>query len=582
MLVQNGDFDASRYGPWQERLDPYRAKIKAIIAGVGRVELKNHPSGYPWLGTCWLIDDDVLITNRHVAKLFSLMRQGSWQIMPGVEVNVDFAEELGSREALEYLIGSIIHIEDNENIDLALMKLARHSAGRLGLSPVPLDTRLSQAEYIGTIGYPADDLRNNPRDAFTKYFQGQFGVKRFAPGRIMNANYRREQFTHNCTTLGGNSGSVVFNVASGGAVGLHFGGNAQVQNYAVKAASIATVLGKQNVRVRPLRDAAAAGVGDAGEERRARAGDFRDRNGYNPSFLGEGPLNVPMPIIGPHMVDLVARTKAGEPVINYRNFSVVLSKPRRLAIFTAVNIDGTSSRNPRRVPSFQLDPRLDADQQTGEAMYRNNDLDRGHLVRRLDPCWGDEDKSNQANVDSMYFPNISPQHKDLNQKIWNDLEDHVLGTVDDRDFRVSVFTGCLFKDTDPEQQRSHVKVPMAFWKVIVSLSRDGGRSRGRGRGRDGGSPQLQTQAFVMSQAHLVKPGDLEFVFGKGFETFQVTLEQLERMTGLDFHKMKASDTFGMTPEAREAFAAESTLESAIDIERNEHFKPLQSLDDIVM
>ena len=86
----------------------------------------------------------------------------------------------------------------------------------------------------------------------------------------------------------------------------------------------------------------------------------------------------------------------------------------------------------------------------------------------------------------------------------------------------------------------------------------------------------------MSQAHLVKPGDLEFVFGKGFETFQVTLEQLERMTGLDFHKMKASDTFGMTSEAREAFAAESTLESAIDIERNEHFKPLKSLDDIVM
>ena len=134
-----------------------------------------------------------------------------------------------------------------------------------------------------------------------------------------------------------------------------------------------------------------------------------------------------------------------------------------------MNIDGTSARNPRRARSFQLDPRLDAEQQTGKAMYRNNDLDCGHLVRRLDPCWGDEDQSNQANTDSMYYPNISPQHKDLNQKIWSDLEDHVLGTVDERDFRASVFTGCVFKDTDPEQKRSNIKVPMAFWKFRLTF-----------------------------------------------------------------------------------------------------------------
>ena len=296
MLVQNGDFDASPYGAWQDRLDPYRDNIKSIIAGVGRVELKNHPSGMPWIGTCWLVGDDLLITNRHVARFFSQLRQGAWEIMPGVEVNVDFAEELGSKEALEYLISSIMYIEDNENIDLALMKLAPRSAVRLGLSPVPLDTRLAQVEYIGTIGYPADDMRNNPRDAFTKYFQGQFGVKRFAPGRIMNANYNPEQFTHNCTTLGGNSGSVVFNVASGGAVGLHFGGNAQVQNYAVNAATIATVFGKQNIRPQPLRGE--AGAGGVGKERRGSAEDFGDRNGYNPGFLGEGSLDVPMPILG--------------------------------------------------------------------------------------------------------------------------------------------------------------------------------------------------------------------------------------------------------------------------------------------
>ena len=576
LLVKQNDFDTSQHGPWQARLDPHRARIKSIIRSVGRVELTGHPQ-YTWVGTCWLIEDNVLITNRHVAKVFALLREREWQIMPGVEARVDFAEELGSTRALEYMIGSIIHMEEHADIDMAVMKLARHSASQLGMTPVPLDTRHEAAEYIGVVGYPADDLRNNPLDAFNRYFQGQFGVKRFAPGRIKDPNHNRDQFTHNCTTLGGNSGSVVFNVASGGAIGLHFGGNAQLQNYAVKATTIASALARQNIRIQPLRAPASGRQRPGGEEREARAQDFRGRNGYGADFLGGQALSVAMPIVGPQMVDQVARTRAGALALDYRNFSVVLNKMRRLAICTAVNIDGSSSRNPRRARSFKLDPRMDADHQTGEAIYGDNDLDRGHLVRRLDPCWGSEEQASEANTDSMFFPNIAPQHKDLNQKIWNDLEDHVLGTVDERDLRVSAFTGCVFKETDPEQRQTGIKVPMAFWKVIASLSRGHGFRRGRN-----GEPRLQAQAFVLSHAHLVKPGDLEFVFGKGLETFQVTVEQLERMTGLDFHKLKTADTFGVSPELRDSFAAESTPGAAIDIERNLHFRPLHSLEDIMM
>jgi len=40
---------------------------------------------------------------------------------------------------------------------------------------------------------------------------------------------------HNCTTLGGNSGSVVFDLNSGQALGLHFSGSFLVTNYAVRA-----------------------------------------------------------------------------------------------------------------------------------------------------------------------------------------------------------------------------------------------------------------------------------------------------------------------------------------------------------
>src|SRR6516165_11707527 len=40
---------------------------------------------------------------------------------------------------------------------------------------------------------------------------------------------------HDCTTLGGNSGSVVLNLSTGEAVGLHFAGLYQETNYAVRA-----------------------------------------------------------------------------------------------------------------------------------------------------------------------------------------------------------------------------------------------------------------------------------------------------------------------------------------------------------
>jgi len=48
-----------------------------------------------------------------------------------------------------------------------------------------------------------------------------------------------------------------------------------------------------------------------------------------------------------------------------------------------VNIDGAGLRDLDRVDAWHLDPRVPADQQTGEEVYADNDLDRGHLVRRL-------------------------------------------------------------------------------------------------------------------------------------------------------------------------------------------------------
>jgi endonuclease G len=64
-------------------------------------------------------------------------------------------------------------------------------------------------------------------------------VKRLAPGKLTVV--RDDLLQHDCTTLGGNSGSVVISLATGDAVGLHFGGNFHETNFAVPAPVVASL-----------------------------------------------------------------------------------------------------------------------------------------------------------------------------------------------------------------------------------------------------------------------------------------------------------------------------------------------------
>ena len=78
-------------------------------------------------------------------------------------------------------------------------------------------------------------------------------------------------------------------------------------------------------------------------------------------------------------------------VLPYHHYSIVLNKERRLAFFSAVNIDGATHFREdlkRQSDRWFYDPRRLREEQTGEEVYASNPLDRGHLVRRLDPRLG--------------------------------------------------------------------------------------------------------------------------------------------------------------------------------------------------
>ncbi|GAB4358443.1 MAG: DNA/RNA non-specific endonuclease [Oricola sp.] len=544
LLVQDGTYTQPRLQVWRDRLDPFRGAIDHAIGSVARVELTGHPQ-YNWVGTGWLIDDDVIVTNRHVARIFADPFTRYSTFRANVSATVDFYEEYERDRELLAAVREIIHVETRAGVDMALVRLDRQAASNLKLAPIAIADRMRDDATIGVIGYPAFDPRNDPDD-MAQIFEDIYNKKRFAPGQVMDRSPSPTTFTHNCTTLGGNSGSVVIDVESGCAVGLHFGGRQGERNHAVNAAAIRDVAARHRVSVRtaaPAGTGGAAAGGGSGELPVESAESLAGRTGYDPLFLGEGELApVPLPALNALQMRQAARLPDGSAELKYMHFSLAMNAARRLAFFTAVNIDGTDLWHKRRGRDpWRTDPRIPEDAQVDNALYRSNDFDRGHLVRRLDPVWGPKEDAKTAEADTFHYTNAAPQHKDLNQKIWLDLENHVLEKTGERDARISVFAGPVFGSSDPRSKRSgleEVGIPLGFWKVIVSI----GRTR---RGRR----ELQAQAFVMWQWDMFRDPDLELVFGRQFETYQLAVTDLERLTGLDFsERVRDADTFEKAPE----------------------------------
>ena len=266
--------------------------------------------------------------------------------------------------------------------------------------------------------------------------------------------------------------------------------------------------------------------------------NYGDRQGYDPQFLGAAGVSaVPLPALAAELVPLAAINSlaTGEPryVLPYHHFSVVLNKQRGLAFYTAVNIDGASGVRLRREPDrWSFDPRVPQDQQTGEQVYRNNLLDRGHLVRRLDPAWGPSAAAAKlANDDTFHFTNCTPQHHDFNagQTLWAGLEDCILDNADNRNFRVSVFTGPVLA-ADDDRYRG-VQLPRQFWKVVAMVKQGGA---------------LSATAYLLSQEQLIKGLEISpeaFSYG-AYRTYQVPVRHIEDLTGLSFGTMTDADPLG--------------------------------------
>jgi endonuclease G, mitochondrial len=255
--------------------------------------------------------------------------------------------------------------------------------------------------------------------------------------------------------------------------------------------------------------------------------------GFDPGFLG---VPVPLPVRG----------GVGLLVLGYTHFSVVFDPVRRFAAATAVIIEGALIRDlPREGIDWVLDPRLDASSQAGEEVYAGNNLDRGHLVRRRDPTWGETvGVADRANRETFTYTNAAPQVGVFNQSqsLWAGLEDYILGHAVTYGRRLIVMTGPVLDPADPPYRG--IQIPLRFWKVAAFTT------------TSSGGTVLGATGYILDQSPYLPPVDTlrpemtptpvdpDQVPPLGpYRTYQVPITDITTMTGLDLGPLPSADRY---------------------------------------
>jgi len=328
--------------------------------------------------------------------------------------------------------------------------------------------------------------------------------------------------------------------------------------------------------------------------------NYNEREGFNPNFLSERPrnaaaddLSVPLPKVKDSKFGKPLRISGTQTELKYYNYSLALNPTRRLAFFSAANVDADSFRGNRDADGdkWYLDKRVtsvDPKAQLGEDFYgrqkqfeadrTNNPFDRGHLTRRSDLQWGSNDTEAKRNGDESYhFTNCSPQHWRFNQNskgsgLWFRLETSALQSLDAGQ-RLCIINGPIFDaplckpgadgrlrldlhgKRHPDGTFGGVKIPKQFFKVIAY--------------EKGG--ELVAKAFVVTQEDLLATIDryyeseeaLAILSDLEVHLYQVKLTDLEDLTGLDFGSLAKQDSL----EAAEALTTGigRPIESASDL-----------------
>jgi endonuclease G len=269
--------------------------------------------------------------------------------------------------------------------------------------------------------------------------------------------------------------------------------------------------------------------------------NYQNRSGYVDDFIQNHVLPLPQPT--GNLANQIAPLRPTEPnaaggLLKYEHFSIKINKSKRMAMFTATNIDGETYLNVDRDTglvsgsegeTWYKDPRISESFCLNQPFFSAWSIyfDRGHLTRRTDPTWGTDELAERANADTYHFTNCSPQHFRFNQttQYWQGAERYILENglfAADSRKHLCVFQGPIF-NSQVDRFADDIQIPSSFFKIVVW------------RGDNG----LKAVGLIVDQLSLLDekrvslgpPHDVPFV---DVSQWRVAIPQIETRTKLDF------------------------------------------------
>ena len=177
---------------------------------MGRIDLTGAP--LDWVGTGWLVAENIIVTNRHVAREFAerkgdgfAFKMGLTELMGG---DLDFLQEIDNPERLVFKLVRPLHIEEPPGPDVSFFEIEMVSGDARLANPIELASTISAPEQlatlqVATIGYPAYDSRIPEPDLMERIYGKVYNKKaaragrRDAPGRsalVAQLHDARRQF----------------------------------------------------------------------------------------------------------------------------------------------------------------------------------------------------------------------------------------------------------------------------------------------------------------------------------------------------------------------------------------------------
>jgi endonuclease G, mitochondrial len=205
----------------------------------------------------------------------------------------------------------------------------------------------------------------------------------------------------------------------------------------------------------------------------------------------------------------IPATKPNEKIIAHTGYSLLYDEDYEQADWVAYTLTKEeTTKLYERTDKFIPDPAVS----TGSANnsdYANSGYDRGHLAPAADMGW-----SATAMAESFFYSNMSPQLPAFNRGIWKKLEELVRTWAQEYD-AIEIVTGPVLtyglKTIGPD----HVAVPKYYYKVILDYE----------------EPDIKGIGFILPNA-----GSTE-----SLQHFAVTIDSVERFTGLDFYPALPDD-----------------------------------------